>query len=983
MRAAAAVLEPNPFFDASYYLQMNPDIAATGLNPLAHYVTVGWREGRRPSPDFDPIYYLYANPDVAQSGSEPLRHYYRRGAREKRCTRTLLFDGGYYRREYPEIEDVKGSPLLHYFETGWREEKNPHPLFDTRYYLSHNPELREGDLSPLLHFVTRGWRDDANPHPLFDTAHYRSQLEDDLDPQLDPLTHYLTEGVALGLDPSPFFDTSYYLTHCPDILESGMNPLVHYLAHGSQEGRQPGRYFDPVYYRRTNPDVDEAGMDPLAHYAQIGFSEARRPSDRFDATAFDKPIPLRTLKAYHDASAKWMLRAFRDSGALLDFPVHETPLISVVLILHNRAELTFGCLQALRGEATSVDIEVLIVDNASSRETTDLLAQTRGAHVIRNEDNRHFIDGCNQAAAVARGRFLLFLNNDAQLLPGALAQAVATYQSDDRIGAVGGQIRLLDGRLQEAGSILWADGSADGYGRDADPHSGEYTFQRDVDYCSGAFLLTTRQLFDEVGGFDTRYRPAYYEDSDYCVTLRRRGYRIVYEPRAILVHYENGSSDSGAARELMQTNHGRFVEKHSAYLASAHRPRGLHVHARTAHSSGRLRILFADDRIPHPIDGSGFPRANDLANALSQLGHHLTLYPCARPRRESWPQTYRDLDRRIEIMDGDDSLSEHLAGRPDYYDLVIVSRIHNYREFLRQGCLAMLGHARLIFDSEAIFAIRDHHARALTDAGATIPDLEAAISVEVDQVRDADAVVSVSEAEAECFRKRRRDDVFVLGHSCGPVAASTPFEERDSILFVGSLVSEPTPNVDGLVWFVREVLPHLVERVSAELKVRIVGRNSPDIVSRLAHPNVAVVGPVDDLGPEYERARVFIAPIRYGAGMSHKTHEAAAAGVPTVSTSLLARQLDWHSDEELLVADTPEAFAGHCAALYTDPGLWKALQQRALRRVEEDCSPEGFERQLAEICEAVLRLPARERPLAEHDCPGAATAQVSVREQRP
>src|SRR5205085_1986757 len=152
------------------------------------------------------------------------------------------------------------------------------------------------------------------------------------------------------------------------------------------------------------------------------------------------------------------------SGALLEFPERTDPEISIILVLFNRAELTLACLRSIR-ETFDVRSELIIVDNASSDETSPLLDHIRGAKIIRNAENRNFLLAVNQGAREARGKYILLLNNDAQLLPGSLTAALRTVQSDDTIGGVGGRLVLFDGSLQEAGSIIWRDGSCLGYGR--------------------------------------------------------------------------------------------------------------------------------------------------------------------------------------------------------------------------------------------------------------------------------------------------------------------------------------------------------------------------------------------------------------------------------------------------------------------------------------------------------------------------------------
>ena len=182
-------------------------------------------------------------------------------------------------------------------------------------------------------------------------------------------------------------------------------------------------------------------------------------------------LPLDALSIARDvlvSVAQISLDSFLASTSILEFPLPATPKVSIVLVLHNRAELTLQCLYSiLRSDLDSY--EVIIVDNGSKEETHRLLRKISGAEIVRNETNLHFLLACNQAAKKAKGEYLLFLNNDAQLVAGSISSALNTLNSSDDIGAVGGKIILPDGTLQEAGSIIWQDGFCVGYGRGDSP----------------------------------------------------------------------------------------------------------------------------------------------------------------------------------------------------------------------------------------------------------------------------------------------------------------------------------------------------------------------------------------------------------------------------------------------------------------------------------------------------------------------------------
>ncbi len=237
----------------------------------------------------------------------------------------------------------------------------------------------------------------------------------------------------------------------------------------------------------------------------------------------------------------------------------QDPVLSVILVTHNKAHLSLLAIDSIR-ENADVPYELIVVDNGSSDETPLLLDRIDGACIVRNATNAGFGPACMQGVEKAHGDYLCFFNNDALLQRHGFSKALANFAIDPLIGAVGGKILLAHGALQEAGSLIWSDGTALGYGRGDDADLTQYNFRRPVDFCSGAFLFTPRTLFVSLGGFGADYAPAYYEDADYCMKVWREGKQVIYEPEAVIRHYESASSgNNDAARHLMAANQHKFV----------------------------------------------------------------------------------------------------------------------------------------------------------------------------------------------------------------------------------------------------------------------------------------------------------------------------------------------------------------------------------------------------------------------------------------
>ena len=646
------------------------------------------------------------------------------------------------------------------------------------------------------------------------------------------------------------------------------------------------------------------------------------------------------------------LVAFLESGERLQLPTSETPRLSIVIVLYNQAALTFACLKSLVG-TINLPAEVILIDNASSDETGVLLDRLDGAQILRNTENLHFLRAVNQGAGKARGDSLLLLNNDACILPNTLSTAEETLYSSSTIGAVGGKIILLDGRLQEAGSIIWSDGSCLGYGRGRSPNEPEFQFFRDVDYCSGAFLLIKRHLFEDLGRLDMAFSPAYYEETDFCMRLRAAGYRIVYDPRVEVLHYEFGSaSSSEQALALQQHNHVTFVRRHQTILEKNHlQPNTPPLFARMT-KPVQGRVLIIDDRIPYPFLGSGYPRAAHILKTLQENGWFVTFYPMVYPEGD-WHKIYNNFPREVEFMldHGAEKLEDFLKSRAGYYDAVIVSRPHNMKDFVThcKSIRNIYKSTKIIYDAEAIFAPRE--AQRLALMGTPLPPMKekSMLQEELELARPAQTVITVNERDAAVFRTAHHPDVQVLGHALEPAPTNRPFAERKDLLFVGALDDEWSPNTDSMCWFVHEVMPKLDDLIGKDYRLIVAGRCHAERVQALAGPRVSLLGQVKDLRDLFAATRLFVAPTRYAAGVPHKVHESVANGLPVVATSLLVNQLGWTDGKDILAADDPHTFARQCARLYTDGALWQRLREASLRQLEIDCDVQRFERTLLKL----------------------------------
>jgi hypothetical protein len=399
---------PHCLFDTKFYLKEYPDVAASGLNPLLHYVVIGAYEGRKPHPLFDPNFYFRD-----QRGSFLPR--FPLLSEESVSVLESIYAHCWLVR--PDEYANRANPLIHFLEVGSKSKQDPHPLFSTRFYLNQYEDVKSPSTSPFLHYVERGKAELRQPHPLFDPRYYLIQFPGLEESETDPLTHFVTVGGTKGANPNKHFDSAFYSSSYADVKPSGLIPVVHYALKGEREGKQPNRYFDPVFYNAINEDVAQSGLDPFTHYLLRGEIEGRL----INRNDYERQKQRTDVKSVATSTDK--------TQEVLSFPnPAASPMVSIIIPIYGKIDYTLACLTSLSQHETRYSFEVIVVDDCSPDNSCERLMQVPGLKVIRREKNGGFVLSCNRGAEIARGKYLVFLNNDTEVTPFWLDELYRDFQ---------------------------------------------------------------------------------------------------------------------------------------------------------------------------------------------------------------------------------------------------------------------------------------------------------------------------------------------------------------------------------------------------------------------------------------------------------------------------------------------------------------------------------------------------------------------------
>lgn len=607
------------------------------------------------------------------------------------------------------------------------------------------------------------------------------------------------------------------------------------------------------------------------------------------------------------------------------------PAVSIIVPAYNEYETTLRCLWTIREYTGDVEYEVIIADDCSTDETATIEQRISGIRVARTESNAHFLRNCNNAARGARGEFVLFLNNDTAVTPGWLSSLLKPFEDDPKVGIVGPKLLFPDGKLQEAGGIVWNDASAWNFGRADDPSRPAYNYRRETDYISGACLLIPRSLWDEIGGFDEQFVPAYYEDTDLCFAVRKRGLKVVYQPDSTVYHYEgvsHGTDLSAGVKKHQVSNQQTFLKKWNKELTTFAYPNAQRVPRARDRSQNARRILLIDHYVPHYDKDAGSRSTWMYIRQMVDMGYRVQVLGANFFKHEPYTSELQQMG--VEVLVGEwmaRNLDKWLADNLPETDCVLLHRPHIADQFL-QHLMKFKQRPPIVYVGHDLHYLRMERELALTGSAEAAKEAARWKKLETNVLQAAERSWYFSDHEVEVLNasmpevKARSIPLFLFDDEVLPVYAPT---RQNSVLFVAGF-GHP-PNVDAATWLCKEVMP-AVRHQCPTVHLDLVGSNPTSEVQALASNAVKVHGYVSDkqLHDIYREATIAVVPLRFGAGVKGKVIEAVRHNVPIVTTSIGAEGIPDASDV-MWIADDAASMSALMAELLASPQ--KRLQKLA------------------------------------------------------
>jgi GT2 family glycosyltransferase/glycosyltransferase involved in cell wall biosynthesis len=705
---------------------------------------------------------------------------------------------------------------------------------------------------------------------------------------------------------SGLFDQDYYLRNNLDVARSCTDPIIHYLRHGWREGRNPSNLFNTQWYLDAYSDVAESNMNPLYHYLVWGTKENREIQNHLSSGEAD----IKSLKKHL-------------------VPFYEDPVVSIIIPVFNEFQHTYKCILSIF-RTVSIPYEIIIGDDCSNDMTCQTETFFSGIKVVRPESNLGFVKNCNFASRCARGKYLMILNNDTEVSPEAIHELVELLVNNPDIGMTGAKLIYPDGKLQEAGGIIWNDGSGWNYGRFENPRLPEFNYLKEVDYISGAGIMIRKKLWEDLRGFDERFAPAYYEDTDLAFAVRKMGFKVVYCPSAEIIHHEGvscGTDISKGIKAHQVENQKKFIEKWDLELKSQLPPDpSKYLFDARDRSSLKKTIVFVDHYVPTYDQDCGSRSTFHYIQYFLKKGFNVKFVGDSSHRHEPYTTILEKMG--VEVFRGpfNEQIQNWLTENNDSIDIVYLHRPHiaiKYIDFFRKNIKATLW-----YQCHDVHKIRIKRQHKIFDTRAGDGEIEL-IDQEAHCFRVADISFTFSNFELDYLNREYPEKKIIqlplyLFHDI-PEALNS-FEDRKDLLFVGGFAHPP--NTDAMLYFIKQVFP-LIKGSLPCVKLNIVGSNPPEELKALADRSVVIHGYVNDeqLKRFYQKARLSIIPLRYGAGVKGKVLESLYYGLPLVGTSVAMEGLSDLPSEIRKIYDAPIEMAEAILKTYNDSIRWEKLSE--------------------------------------------------------
>ena len=504
-----------------------------------------------------------------------------------------------------------------------------------------------------------------------------------------------------------------------------------------------------------------------------------------------------------------------NKNIVLYAPVFDEPLISIIIPVYNNFQYTYNCISSILNIDPVLPFEIIIADDLSTDKTKIIEKYIQNVITIHNDKKYNFLINCNRASKIAKGKYILFLNNDTKVNKEWLYSLFNLIESDDKIGMVGSKLIYPNGMLQEAGGIVFSNGECTNFGKGNLADLPEFNYVKEVDYISGASIIIRKSIWDNIGGFDERFSPAYYEDTDLAFEIRKNGYKVMYQPKSIVIHFEglsNGKSIKSGIKQYQTINKYKFIQKWKRELVNQEKKSNIFISRDRGYNKNR--ILVIDRFVPNFEKSAGERCTFMYLNLFKEIGLQVTFI--GNDFKKIEPFTSILQQNGIEIIYGNvsyNNIEKWFKKNLRYFKYVYLQR--------PEISILYIDLIMKYFFGKIIYFAHDlHHVRLYREYNITHDEkkLEEGKDIEIIEnviFSKVDVIHVVGNYELNYLKEKYNDKIIrnipLFFYSKLLENIEKDFSKRNDLIFVGNFMH--SPNIDAMMWFAGTIFPNILAAV--------------------------------------------------------------------------------------------------------------------------------------------------------------------------
>lgn len=614
------------------------------------------------------------------------------------------------------------------------------------------------------------------------------------------------------------------------------------------------------------------------------------------------------------------------------FEISKNPEVSIIIFSSDSIKHTLNCLYTLEQYDKNISKEIIIVDNESSENALKFLSKIPGVIIIENNKNSGFVQNINKGIKSAKGEYIYLLNSNVEVQENYLSGLLDIFKTKENVGAVGSKIVSPDNTLQEAGCLIFKKSEILNIGKGEAINTPQYDYLRKVDYCSGNSLLFNRLNAEgNINLLDEAFLSVDSGVADLSLRLKNEQKKdTYYQPLSEIVHFGNVTNTE--SREV-------FKEKWDSYFTNEmFLPDGkinYNVHFK------KPNFFFLEENMPKPDQDSGSRRFLEIVKILQKNGHRIIL--AVKHFEEATDHPYVKFFRSIGVQvcvdyvtakDKIVKVADQVEEAIHYADIIWIFRPIGFDYWYSQIKNKISG-KKIVYDMVDLHYLRMERENNYIDIITKEREKEIKFFKEKEYfgMNTSDAVLSISNEERNTVSKNgvEYNKIFTVSNIHKPVNTNAiDFSKREGLLFIGGY--NHLPNIDAVKFLHDNIMP-LVWKKNENIRLFILGPDFPEDLKQKYHSDkFQILGYQKTVDHWFENARIFVAPLRYGAGVKGKIGQALEFKLPVITTGIGAEGMSLEDRKTALISDeNPQNFADKILELHNDENLWQTLHENSLQ----------------------------------------------------